>query len=139
MIFGENGPRSGSKHRTRGFRGIDPIQPPQTVRLPVRTAIAGLCAWRAGQTIGKEQEFQVTIGSGSDAAPGYVEQAGATVKVRCPHCGDDHPRRLERKGFLQLRVYPLFGYYPWLCGACKATFLKRKRYRRKTKKKDYVE
>jgi hypothetical protein len=38
-----------------------------------------------------------------------------------------------------MRIYPLFGYYPWVCGACKSTFMARKRYRRKTKKKDYVE
>lgn len=81
----------------------------------------------------------MTTGSRSETAPGYVEQAGAAPKVRCPSCGNDHPRRLERKGFLQERVYPLFGYYPWLCQACKSTFLIRKRYRRKAKKKDYVE
>jgi hypothetical protein len=81
----------------------------------------------------------VTIGSGQDTAPGYVEQAGATPKVLCPNCGDNHPRRLERKGFMQQRVYPLLGYYPWVCGACKSTFMMRKRYRRRSKKKDYVE
>jgi DNA-directed RNA polymerase subunit RPC12/RpoP len=81
----------------------------------------------------------VTMGSGSEAAAGYVEQAAATPKIRCPQCGGDHPRRLERKGFLQDRVYPLFGYYPWVCGACKSIFLMRKRYRRKTKKKEYAE
>ena len=81
----------------------------------------------------------MTMGSRSAAAAGYVEQAAATPKVECPQCGDNHPRRLERKGFLQQRVFPLFGYYPWMCGACKSTFLVRKRYRRKSKKKDYVE
>jgi hypothetical protein len=60
-------------------------------------------------------------------------------KVLCPNCGGSHPRRLERKGFLQERVYPLFGYYPWVCGACKSTFLMRKRYRRKSKEKDHAE
>ena len=81
----------------------------------------------------------MTIGSDSDAASGYVGQAGTPAKVLCPHCGDNHPRRLERKGFLQQKVYPLFGYYPWVCGACKSTFLVRKRYRRKSKKDEYVE
>jgi DNA-directed RNA polymerase subunit RPC12/RpoP len=81
----------------------------------------------------------VTIGGRSETAPGYVEQAGTAPKVRCPSCGDSRPRRLERKGFMQQRVLPLLGYYPWVCGACKSTFLMRKRYRRKTKKKDYVD
>jgi hypothetical protein len=85
------------------------------------------------------QEFYVTTGSRSDTAPGFVEKAEAAPKVLCPNCGNNHPRRMERKGFLQMRVYPLFGYYPWVCGACKSTFMARKRYRRKTKKKDYVE
>ncbi|HTW60818.1 MAG TPA: hypothetical protein VMD55_03360 [Terracidiphilus sp.] len=81
----------------------------------------------------------MTMGDSSDTAPGYVEQADATAKIRCPSCGDGGPRRLERKGFLQEKVYPLFGYYPWLCATCKSTFLMRKRYRRKSKKKEYAE
>ncbi len=85
------------------------------------------------------KSFRVTIGSGSDAASGYVGQAGATAKIRCPSCGDGHPRRLERKGFLEKRVYPLFGYFPWFCASCKSTFLMRKRYRRKAKMKEYAE
>jgi transposase-like protein len=79
------------------------------------------------------------MGSGSDTAPGYVEKTGATAKVQCPSCGADHPRRLERKGFLQERVLPLLGYYPWVCVSCKSTFLMRKRYRRKSKKDEYAE
>lgn len=75
-------------------------------------------------------------GSHTEAAEGFVDQSGAITKVLCPECGSDHPRRLERKGFLQTRIYPIFGYFPWMCGACKATFLMRKRYRRKSKRKE---
>jgi hypothetical protein len=46
---------------------------------------------------------------------------------------------MERKGFLQERVLPALGYYPWVCATCKSTFLMRKRYRRKSKKKEYAE
>jgi transposase-like protein len=63
-----------------------------------------------------------------------VDRSGAEVKVRCPQCGDEHPRRRERKGFLETRVLPVLGYYPWMCATCKSTFLLRKRYRRKSKK-----
>lgn len=75
-------------------------------------------------------------GSHSEAAKGFVDKAGAGAKTLCPQCGGDRPRRLERKGFLQTRIYPLFGYYPWMCMDCKAVFLARKRYRRKSKRKE---
>lgn len=51
--------------------------------------------------------------------------------VRCPACGYKRVHRLERKGFMQLNVYPLFGYYPWECGMCRQLFMIKKRYRRK--------
>jgi len=81
----------------------------------------------------------VPSGSTSDTASGFVDRAGSITKVKCPGCGSDHPRRVERKGFLQKKILPMFGYYPWLCGACKTNFLVRKRYRRKSQRKEYVE
>ncbi len=75
-------------------------------------------------------------GSRSQAAEGFVDKAGASTKVLCPECGGDHPRRVERKGFLQRKVYPIFGYYPWFCPDCKSTFAMRKRHRRKSKRKE---
>ena len=78
-------------------------------------------------------------GSDTQAAEGFVEKAGARDKVYCPACGGDRARRTERKGFLQKRVYSFFGYYPWHCPACKHAFLLRKRYRRKSKPKEYLE
>jgi hypothetical protein len=81
----------------------------------------------------------VSDGSRTEAAAGFVDQAGARTDILCPECGSDQPRRLERKGFLQTRIYPIFGYYPWICGGCKVTFIMRKRYRRKSKsKEEYV-
>ena len=32
----------------------------------------------------------------------------------CETCGCEM-RRFARKGFLQEKVYPFFGYYPWEC------------------------
>lgn len=60
-----------------------------------------------------------------------VEHAGPNPEVQCPGCGSRHPHRLERRGFLQKKILPTFGYYPWMCGACKMQFLVRKRYRTK--------
>jgi hypothetical protein len=50
----------------------------------------------------------------------------------CPKCEDDHKlRRIQRKGFLQTRIYPLFGYYPWKCSECEILQLHRDRGERK--------
>jgi hypothetical protein len=45
----------------------------------------------------------------------------------CPHCGDEQMRRLARRGFLQTRIYPLLGLYPWECVACRTIKMFRKR------------
>jgi hypothetical protein len=33
----------------------------------------------------------------------------------------------ERRGFLETRVYPLLGYFPWRCAGCDTRFLMRTR------------
>jgi len=43
---------------------------------------------------------------------------------------------MERKGFLQVKILPKFGYYPWMCLNCRTSFLVRKRYRRKFLRKE---
>jgi hypothetical protein len=35
--------------------------------------------------------------------------------------------RINRVGFMERHVLPLFGYFPWKCGSCGSTF----RYRAK--------
>jgi hypothetical protein len=40
---------------------------------------------------------------------------------------------------MQERVYPLFGYFPWYCRECRQYSLLRKRSRRKSSRKQYVE
>jgi DNA-directed RNA polymerase subunit RPC12/RpoP len=81
----------------------------------------------------------VAYGSESHAAEGFKDRASAKTKVRCPKCGSDTARRVERKGFLQRRILPLFGYFPWTCSTCKESFTMRKRYRKKSRRKEYVE
>jgi hypothetical protein len=51
----------------------------------------------------------------------------------CKHCGSKL-RRLARAGFLQQRVYPLFGFYPWECPVCRKVLMLKKQYRRKTRR-----
>ena len=50
--------------------------------------------------------------------------------MHCKECGNPL-RRMARKGFLQLKVYPRFGYYPWECPICRVTIMIRKQYIRK--------
>ena len=47
----------------------------------------------------------------------------------CANCGS-HLRRLARKGFFQNALYPLFGYYPWECFACRTKSMLRVRGKR---------
>jgi ribosomal protein L40E len=37
----------------------------------------------------------------------------------CRKCGSSALRRQKRHGFLQLKVFPLFGLYPWECAMCR--------------------
>ncbi len=37
----------------------------------------------------------------------------------CSGCKSRHMMRLERKGFLQTRILPLFGFFPWKCYDCR--------------------
>jgi len=50
--------------------------------------------------------------------------------MHCKECGNAL-RRLARRGFLQIRVFPIFGFYPWECPICRDTIMIRKQYVRK--------
>jgi pyruvate-formate lyase-activating enzyme len=45
----------------------------------------------------------------------------------CPNCQNPEMRRRARTGFLQTKIYPLFGFYPWECFSCRATKMLRSR------------
>jgi hypothetical protein len=40
---------------------------------------------------------------------------------------------MKRVGFLQTRIYSLFGFYPWKCPECKTRYLLRVRGARRNK------
>jgi hypothetical protein len=40
-------------------------------------------------------------------------------------------RRLKREGFMQLKFFPIFGYYPWECPNCRKLKMERKQYQKK--------
>ncbi len=51
----------------------------------------------------------------------------------CPKCGNVRTRRMKRRGFVETRLYPLVGWYPWECTGCRMVF--RSSYRGPTKRK----
>lgn len=50
--------------------------------------------------------------------------------MNCEKCGAPL-RRLPRKGFLQHKLYPFFGLYPWECPNCREVIMKKQQYMRK--------
>jgi hypothetical protein len=65
---------------------------------------------------------------------GVAERLAEEPPIRCSKCGKGHLHRVARRGFLQTKVYPLFGYYPWECSACRRISLVRKRLERRRSK-----
>jgi hypothetical protein len=53
--------------------------------------------------------------------------------MQCSDCGFNHVARARRSGFLEARILPLFGFYPWKCPKCKTRFLFHYRGKKKTK------
>jgi hypothetical protein len=53
-------------------------------------------------------------------------------RLRCPKCHNFSMRRIGRSGFLQEKIFPMFGYYPWECTKCKLEKLLRHRGPRKS-------
>ena len=51
----------------------------------------------------------------------------------CPRCANVATRRVRRQGFLQLRLLPLLGLYPWECTTCRKLFSDRNRGKLKRK------
>jgi hypothetical protein len=46
----------------------------------------------------------------------------------CRKCGASGLRRENRYGFLQLKIFPLFGLFPWECVFCRKTLLYHKQF-----------
>lgn len=47
--------------------------------------------------------------------------------MQCGKCGNFGIRRSERRGFLEKRIYPVLGCFPWICSGCNARFLRMSR------------
>jgi DNA-directed RNA polymerase subunit RPC12/RpoP len=64
-----------------------------------------------------------------------MSPASVKERVRCRECGSDKVLRVSRSGFFQLKIYPLFGFFPWRCSRCGHYVLLHKRRRLKFKDK----
>jgi DNA-directed RNA polymerase subunit RPC12/RpoP len=53
--------------------------------------------------------------------------------VQCPRCGSNFMKRKPRGGFLEGKVYAIFGYYPWRCTKCLGSFFLKKRGKPRTR------
>ena len=42
------------------------------------------------------------------------------TRMICPKCKGKYMIRLERKGFVQTRVLPIMGFFPWKCYDCRS-------------------
>jgi hypothetical protein len=68
----------------------------------------------------------------------FVAVSQAKGKACCKHCGSERLFRIFREGYLQEKIYPIFGYYPWRCKACKRYMMLRKRKNSRSKAKEYA-
>jgi ssDNA-binding Zn-finger/Zn-ribbon topoisomerase 1 len=65
-----------------------------------------------------------------EASAESVPEARSTrEQIVCQRCGSEKVHRVFREGFLQERILPLFGYYPWRCKNCGNLEMLRKRRR----------
>lgn len=53
--------------------------------------------------------------------------------MHCTLCACKDMLRLRRTGFLETKLFPVFGFYPWKCPQCKAKQLLRSRGKRQRK------
>jgi hypothetical protein len=56
-----------------------------------------------------------------------TRKAEPKKRLTCPRCMSDKVYRLYREGFLQKRIYSLFGFYPWRCKVCSAHMMLHRR------------
>jgi predicted RNA-binding Zn-ribbon protein involved in translation (DUF1610 family) len=79
--------------------------------------------------------------SQGNARAGLAEGVVPAVQkaVFCQRCGSDRVYRVFREGFLQEKIYPLLGLYPWKCKKCGERIMLRKRRLRKSRREEEVD
>src|SRR5581483_8376057 len=56
---------------------------------------------------------------GPPARSRITEEVKSLSKRVCKNCGAGHLRRLNRRGWTQMRLLPAFGVFPWECTMCR--------------------
>ncbi len=56
----------------------------------------------------------------------------------CPRCRSRRFQRTKRLTFMELKVWPIFGRYPWICGACGYRAMLMGRGERKSRKQKEI-
>lgn len=67
------------------------------------------------------------IARGALAGDMAMPMNSANERERCEECGSNEVFRLVRKGYLEEKIYPLFGFYPWRCKRCGLRLMMRTR------------
>jgi hypothetical protein len=47
------------------------------------------------------------------------EEVNPLSKRVCKECGSERLRRLNRRGWAQVRLLPILGFFPWECTLCR--------------------
>jgi len=66
----------------------------------------------------------------------FIEFGKINDRLYCKECNSHRVFRIFRKGFLQERIYPWFGFYPWKCKDCKSCMFYRKRKMSRAKQRE---
>lgn len=83
------------------------------------------------------QERKVQHGTADEAFSGELITASKFDNhAVCKHCGSHRIYRVIREGYLQEKIFPMFGYYPWKCKNCKSRSLLKLRKFSRSKSKE---
>ena len=67
-----------------------------------------------------EDQSRSSSEAGAPESSGHNDGANQNkVRLECPWCGLMTMTRQNRHGWLEERILPLFGVYPWACRDCR--------------------
>lgn len=112
-----------SQRNADGF-GTDAVQPTMT-RVQIEALVSGEFT---PLRLAPDLVFRLNRAWGGAGQRLHMLQVEVVhAPVNCPQCGERALYRRERRGFLQRRVFPRLGFYPWHCISCRKSTLLRLR------------
>jgi hypothetical protein len=86
------------------------------------------------------QEMKLQQGTTTEPlAEELAKTGGAKRRIHCSHCGSHRIFRVFRQGYLQEKIYPFFGFYPWKCKTCSGCMMLRLRESPQAKREKHVD